>query len=444
MRKLHNYQLRGIDFCKGNPNVILSVGMGLGKTATVLHYINQATRLTSCLIVAPKRVAENNWKQECLDWELNDLHDRFVVVKGTKTQRAKLIQSSKWLIIGRDNLADVENMFFDLVVLDELTSFKNNNSNRSLSCYSIGSHQKIGLTGTLMTNGAIDLFGQFCAVGIGGKMTKKERNNIYYRWRGTHFKDQLAGSGLQFQKWKAVSPLEVILSNVKDCIFTLDSKDYLEIPDVTYHEHYIKLTDNEQSEYMSLKTKLFCELDGEVVAFDENQKFAKLQTICDGFVYDDDGDSIRSEYSTKIDAVVEFVDRCVNENEQVLLFYSFREEKAWIEEKLKKQHIKFTDVKDKNFIHKWNDGDIDVLLAHPASAGHGLNLQHGGRILVWSTITYDFELFAQANARLARQGQKRAVQIHCFMAKDTIEKDKLKALRDKEKELNNFLELTKQ
>jgi SNF2 family DNA or RNA helicase len=295
----------------------------------------------------------------------------------------------------------------------------------------------------MMTNGAIDLFGQFCAVGFGGKTSNKERNNTFYRWRGTHFKDQLAGSGLQFQKWKAISPLEVILDKVKDNIFTLDSRDYLEIPEVTYHEHYVKLTDEEYSEYMNLKTKLYCELDGELVAFDENQKFAKLQTICDGFVYDDDN-TIRSEYSTKIDEVVDFVDRCVNENEQVLLFYAFREEKAWIEEKLKRLHIKFCDVKDHNFMHKWNSGDIDVLLAHPASAGHGLNLQHGGRILVWSTITYDFELFAQANARLARQGQKRAVQIHCFMAKDTLEKDKLKALREKESELNNFLELTKQ
>ena len=108
------------------------------------------------------------------------------------------------------------------------------------------------------------------------------------------------------------------------------------------------------------------------------KKFAKLQTLCNGFVYDDGGEAIRSEHSTKLDEVVEFVDRCISEGEQVLLFYSFKEEKVWLEEKLKRLHIKFTDAKDKRFIEKWESGDVDVLMAHPASAGHGLNLQNGG------------------------------------------------------------------
>ena len=160
-------------------------------------------------------------------------------------------------------------------------------------------------------------------------------------------------------------------------------------------------------------------------------------------MYGQDGEPVRSAYSTKLDEVVAFVDQCAGEGEQVLLFYAFKEEKQWLEEKLKAAHLKFTDVKNPRFMQKWEDGEVDVLLAHPASAGHGLNLQNGGRICVWSTITYDFELWAQANARLARQGQQRGVQIHNFMAAKTVELKKYKALREKGVISNEFVELTK-
>ena len=188
---------------------------------------------------------------------------------------------------------------------------------------------------------------------------------------------------------------------------------------------------------------LNCTLDDEIVSFNENQKFAKLQTLCNGFVYVDDGQPVRSEWSTKLDEVVDFVDRAVSEGEQVLLFYAFREEKAWLEEKMKKLHLKFTDVKDKRFMEKWNEGEVDVLLSHPASSGHGLNLQFGGRICVWSTIPFDMELWSQANARLARQGQRRNTQIHSFLAKNTIEKAKMISLMKKSNILQEFVDITK-
>ena len=439
--KLHNYQQRIISFCENNDKVILSVGLGLGKTASVLHYIEKA-KPKSVLIVAPKRVAETVWKQEAEKWNLQHLSERLVIVAGSKAKRQNLIQSSDYLIIGRDNLADVAGMAFDLLVMDELTSFKNHASNRTDAICSIKANKRIGLTGTFLTNGAIDCYGQFCAVGLGEPMTKKERISKFYRWRATHFKDLLSGSGLQFHKWKLVTPLEQLLKNVKGNIFTLDSRDWLEIPEVQYFEHYVELTEPEMDEYLKLNTMLNCTLDDEIVSFNENQKFAKLQTLADGFVYINDTVQ-RSEYSTKLDEVCEFVDRCCGEGEQVLLFYAFREEKAWLEEKLKALHLKFCDVKDKNFMRKWNDGEVDVLLGHPASASHGLNLQQGGRICVWSTITYDFEFWSQANARLARQGQTRGVQIHTFMAKNTVEKQKYLALTKKEKIADEFIQLTK-
>ena len=440
--KLHNYQQRAIDFCCGRQSVILSVGMGLGKTAAVLHYIDKV-RPASVLIVAPKRVAEHVWRQEAEKWGLDDVAERLAIVAGTKARRKQIIENNDYLIIGRDNLSDVEGMSFDLLVMDELTSYKNPMSNRTDFICSIKAKQRIGMTGTFLTNGAMDCFGQFVAVGIGGVMTKKERTSAFYRWRAAHFQDLLAGSGLQFHKWKLVTPLEKLIALAKPNIFTLDSKDWLDIPAVEYIEHEVELSGAEMAEYVKLNTMLNCTLDDEIVSFSENQKFAKLQTLCDGFVYIDDS-VVRSEHSTKLDEVCDFVDRAVSEGEQVLLFYAFREEKKWLEEKLKKLHITFTDVKDKRFMEKWNGGEVDVLLAHPASAGHGLNLHQGGaRIMVFSTIPYDYEHFAQACGRLMRQGQRRNTQIHSFIAKNTIEKKKLLSLMEKRKISQDFIDITK-
>ena len=441
--KLHNYQQRAIDHMKQTEKAVLSVGCGLGKTAATLHYINSATWAKTVLIVAPKRVAETVWKQEAEKWGLEELAKKLTIVSGSKSKRQELIQKHDFLIIGRDNLSDVSDMKFDLLVIDELSSFKNVQSNRTDFVCSINAKQKIGLTGTFLTNGAIDMFGQFAALGIGNMKTKRERINQFYRWRATHFVDLLAGSGLQFQKWKLRTPLPELLKNVKKNIFTLDSADWLEIPQVEYIQHEVELSAPEINEYLRLNSMLNVHLDGEVVSFNEAQKFAKLQTLCNGFVYTDSGEAVRSEFSTKLNEVCDFVDRCVSEGEQVLLFYAFVEEKRWIEEKLKKLHISFTDVKDRMFMEKWNGGEVEVLLAHPASAGHGLNLQHGGRICVWSTIPFDLEHWLQANARLARQGQQRGVQIHSFTAKNTVEKRKYIALNEKEKVLTDFINFTK-
>ena len=441
--KLHNYQRRIIEFCKKEPKAILAVGMGLGKTAAVLHYIDYA-KPKSLLIVAPKRVAEQVWRQESSKWGLTEIANRLTIVSGTKAKRRQLIQSSDYLIIGRDNLADVEGMRVSLLVMDELTSFKNPQSKRTDFICSIVAEQRIGMTGTFLTNGAMDCFGQFAAMGIGGRMTKKERVSAFYRWRATHFQDLLAGSGLQFQKWKLVTPLEHLLKNVRQNIFTLDSKDWLEIPEVQFIEHHVELSEAEMNEYLKLNTMLNCTLDDEIVSFNENQKFAKLQTLCNGFVYVDDGIPVRSEWSTKLDEVVEFVDRAVSEGEQVLLFYSFREEKAWLEEKMKKNGAKIGCPTDKNWFENWNNRTTDVLMAHPASLGHGISLHYNNaRIIVWSSITYDAELYYQANARLMRQGQKNGVQVHIFMAKNTVEIKKLKAIKNKNKILEDFIAITK-
>lgn len=241
-----------------------------------------------------------------------------------------------------------------------------------------------------------------------------------------------------------------VLKDFQSDTFTLTAEDYLHLPDLTETIHPVTLSKDERTAYDDLQDVLCCEINGEVLPVSERAKFAKLQTICDGFLYVDDEDTEQNEKrvvmgkkTTKIDEVTDFVLRAIAEGEQVLLFYAFTAEKDEIVKRLTSGGITVDTPDTKDFIKRWEDGTSNVLIAHPASAGHGLNLQHGGRILVWSTLTWNFEFFAQANARLSRQGQERQVQRHYFIAKDTVEEKMLTALRRKERENDGFKSVTK-
>lgn len=440
--RLHEYQQRAAEWLRGKPSAILAVEMGLGKTATVLHYI-ATTAPATCLIVAPKRVAETVWQQEAAKWGLRDVADRMVVVAGTPAKRRKALAdtSRPYKIIGRDNLADVKGWRTDLLILDELTSFKTITSQRSKAIASVTAAQKIGLTGTFLANGAIDIFGQAAAVGLGRYLGRN-----FYSWRAEHFRDIMQGSGYQFSIWQAVRPLEDILRPIKPAIFTLTAADYLTIPPVTEVEHPVELTTEEREAYDGIDAFLAGTIGGEVVTADDKAKFVKLQTACDGFVYVDDEDGRRAvgfETRSKAAEVVEFCRRAAAEGEQVLLFYAFVEERDHLIEQLKAAKVPATDVKSAGALDKWAKGEAGVLLAHPASAGHGLNLQGGGRLIAWSSVTYNYEYFAQANARLARQGQTKPVEIHYFTARNTCEERVRRALSRKAAEQGLFTQLTK-
>lgn len=441
---LHEYQKRLANFIAKHPQSIISVDMGLGKTAAVLAWLDWYERRHAyamrVLIIAPKRVAENNWLQEAQKWGLVELCQRMTICAGTAKKRGlSWSDNTKPIkICSRDNFKDFAHASADVLILDELTSYKSPDAGRSKAVQSISSPIKIGLTGTFLANGAIDIYGQAAAVGL-----KPEGMN-FYAWRATYFKDILAGAGLSFSKWMLAVPLEMVLRPIKENVFTLTADDYLQIPEKTETTHAVEMDKDTRKAIEELDSFLSTELNGEVLTFDEKQKFAKLQTLCNGFVYDENGLPVRGVKSTKLERVADFVADCKDADERVLLFYAFREECAWLSELLEKRGVRLYTVKNSDFMQKWNDGEIDCLIAHPASAGHGLNLQHGGRIIVWSTLTYNFELFAQGNARLARQGQRQNVQIHYFVAKDTCEENAVKALRQKMNEQNEFLKLTRQ
>lgn len=440
--RLHEYQNRIVAFLHQTPKAILSVDMGLGKTAATLTYVEQA-RPKDLLIVAPKRVAESVWLQEAEKWGYDDVASKMVIVRGTPKQRAKALadHDHPYKIISRDNLKDVYGWRTDLLIIDELTSFKSVQSKRTQAAMSIRATRKIGLTGTFLANGAIDIYGQCAAVDLrfGGGLN-------FYAWRAMYFHDAVAGAGLQFQKWvlnKDIT-IERLLLDVRGCIFTLTAADYLEIPDVQHQWHRIELAQETRKAYDDLNAFLGFNLGDGTLTFDEGAKFAKLQTLCNGFVYDENGAPVRGKDSAKLQAVADFVAECAENGENVLLFYAYREEAVWLSEMLTRRGITFESVKKAGFVERWNAGKTQCLFAHPASAGHGLNLQKGGRVIVWSSLTYNYELYAQANARLARQGQTRNVQIHYFMAENTCEWQMWHALQKKDKEQNEFLTLTKQ
>lgn len=440
--QLHEYQTRAKDWLRGKPSAILAVEMGLGKTATVLHYIAEVAP-ASCLIVAPKRVAETVWQQEATKWGLTAVADRMIIVKGTKAQRTRALDDTgrPYKIIGRDNLADVKGWRTDLLILDELTSFKTITSQRSKAIASITAGQRVGLTGTFLANGAIDIYGQAQAVGLARYLGRN-----FFAWRAENFRDIMQGSGYQFSIWSPVRPLEDILRPIKPAIYTLTAADYLTIPPVTEVEHPVELTAEEREAYNGIDAFLAGDFGGEVVTADDKAKFVKLQTACDGFVYVDGEGGRRAvgfETRSKAAEVVEFCRRAFAEGEQVLLFYAFVEERDYLIEQLKAAKVPATDVKASDALSKWAKGEAGVLLAHPASAGHGLNLQGGGRLIAWSSVTYNYEYFAQANARLARQGQTKPVEIHYFTAVGTCEQRVRRALSRKASEQGLFTRLTK-
>lgn len=446
--KLHQYQERLVSFLQSHEKAIVSVDMGLGKTAAVLHYLERM-QPARVLIVAPKRVAETVWLQEANKWLLPHCSANMVICSGTAAKRRQALsdEAKPYKIIGRDNIKDVAGMQFDVLVLDELTSFKTVDCTRSCIVRRTEAPVRIGLTGTFIANGAIDIFGQAAALGLfkaTDKVSKKGRIAVpeFHAWRSYYFEDVLAGSGMKFSKWKPTRSLDEILRPLKPNIFTLRSADYLEIPPVSYVPHWVLLSPEERSGYDSMEAMLMAEIGGEVVSADEDARFMKLQTLADGFMYDVDGSPYRHKDSSKLSDVAEFCARCAAEGERVLLFYAFKEEARWLCEKFDSYGLRYTSAKCRGFMEDWKSGNVDVLMAHPASAGHGLNLQDGGRIIVWSSITYNFEFWAQANARLARQGQRKAVQVHVFMAADTIEASKYEALRRKGDENEEFKELT--
>lgn len=454
--QLRPYQKRIAHFLVDHPRACLSVGMGLGKTASVLAFLDYTLRLyprARVLIVAPKRVAETVWLQEAEKWELWNLRSCMCLVAGTKKQKEEMASPDYIMqvkVVSRDNVSLFSDQRFDILIIDELTSFKSWKAARTKAVMGIDADRKIGMTGTFAPNGIIDIYPQLACLDMAGKTDRD-----YYSWIGGNFENIMAGSGQPFKKYvlrKGVTPQEVVRPWVKD-IITLTTDDYLQLPPIVENTISVELAKNERKAYddtvAALHFKLPDTLDFTV---DEKAKFAKVQTLCSGFVYDTDGQAVDAgeairvkDGGSKVRTAVEFCVECAEAGEPVLLFYNYRETAVWFGELAKEAGLRIASVRGNSldWLKRWNAVELDVLVANPASAGHGLNLQHGGHVVLWMEMTYNYEHFAQANARLHRMGQQRRVSVNYIVAKDTVDGRVLGALRNKGKVNKEIEEVTK-
>lgn len=438
--ELRPYQRRIANWLCQHPRACLSVGMGLGKTAAVLHFLEHTRRMYpafTALIVAPKRVIETVWMQEAEKWELWPLRANMELVTAKNREAANGDAPIK--LVSRDNIGLFEGREFDILVIDELTTFKNMKSQRTKAVLSIKATRRIGLTGTFAPNGLLDTYAQLAALNIASPA-----EGDFYAWRGRWFTNIMQGTAAPFPKWvlRAGVTAETALSPWLGDIITLTTEDYLQLPPMQTHTVEVELTKAERKAYDDLVATLHFELpDGlEDFTVSEKARFAKVQTLCSGFVYDRDGDYSEDGVvrikggGAKIAEAVEFCCRAAGEGESVLLFYNYRETALWLGEALTKAGLRFASVKGSNldWLAKWNAGELDVLVANPASAGHGLNLQAGGHIVLWLELTYNYEYYAQANARLHRTGQTQPVQVWHLVAKDTVDEGVLRLLQNKD------------
>lgn len=433
--QLHNYQKKMCLFAILHKNCILSVDMGLGKTLTML-YLLKLLEPKRAIIIAPKRVSEYTWINENDKWQLGlDI----ISIKGTKKQRQKLINEKHCIIVvSRENIEEIIGDY-DLLIIDELTSYKNIESQRTKSILKINAERKIGLTGTLCANGLIDIYAQSKVCGL------SFNNQSFKEWRAHNFVNVMENAPVKWSKWEPRFTMEQIIKPIKDYTYTLTADDYLKIPQITYNNEEVELSEEEYNEITNLDAFLSTEFgDGtDILTIDEKAKFVKLQTFANGFIYNENDEAIYRGESTKLNAVADYIIRMNEKGENVLLFYAYKYEVIVLTDLLKKAKITPNLITEKEIINKWNNGEVSVLMAHPASAGHGLNLQQGGRVVVWSTLTYNYELFAQGNARLARQGQTQRTIITTFIAKNTCEEKIYKALQIKNETQKNFQKLTK-
>lgn len=448
--QLREYQKRIARFLPDHPHACLSVGMGLGKTAAVLTFLEYTLRLypaARILIVAPKRVAETVWMQEAEKWNMWGLRANMMLVAGTKAQKERYASPEYKCpvkIVSRDNVALFKNASFDILIIDELTSFKSWKAQRTKAVMSIKADRKIGMTGTFAPNGLLDIYPQLACLDMAGKT-----DGDYYSWVGRWFENVMAGSGQPFKKYvlrRGVQPREVVKGWIPD-IITLTTAEYLKLPPMIENNMDVELSEGEITAYDDLNAVLHFELPDSLDDFsvDAKAKFAKLQTLASGFVYNTEtGEAIRIKGGgTKIRQAVEFCKECAEAGESVLLFYQYRESAVWFGELAKDEGLRIASPSSKDWLKKWNEGELDVLVCNPASAGHGLNLQKGGHIVLWMELTYNYEHFAQANARLHRTGQEKRVSVYYMAAKGTMDGRVLRALKNKGKVNREVEEVTK-
>ncbi|MGU8051905.1 SNF2-related protein [Streptococcus suis] len=446
---LHNYQVVAKDFIIGHPNAAVILDMGMGKTATTLSAVNELMfdrfEVTKVLVIAPLRVANTVWSDEIEQWaELR--HLRYSKIVGTPKQRKVALQKDADVyIVNRENLpwlVEQCSPYFkwDMVVIDELSSFKSWQSKRFKAFMVMRPYMKriVGLTGTPSSNGLMDLFAEFKVIDGGERLGR-----FIGEFRSRYFEEGRRNGNIVYEYIPMDYAECQIQDKISDITISMKALDYLDMPELISTKKLVRMSEKEKEKYSQFKKEyVLSELEGlEVTAANAATLTNKLVQLSNGAVYSDDH-TVVALHEQKLDALEDILESA--NGEPVLVAYWYKHDLTRIIGRLEKLKVKSRVLKTEEDIREWNKGNVPVGLLHPAGAGHGLNLQKGGHHLVWYGLTWSLELYQQTNARLWRQGQEsETVVIQHIVTEGTIDEEILKALENKDAQQERLIAAVK-
>lgn len=426
----HNYQAYSTDFIINHKAAGLFLEQGLGKTVITLTAIwillYDYFDATKVLVIAPLRVARDTWSRECEKWEHLRGLSISKVLGSERERKMALYQKADIYVINRENvewLIKNKEWDFDTVIIDELSSFKSPSSKRFRALKKVRHKIKriVGLTGTPAPNGLLDIWSQIYLLDGGERLGR-----TYSGYRSRYFHPQkYVNGGIPTDYQINEDAEEKIYEKISDICISMKALEYLKMPECIFNKVPIELDEKEMKLYRQLERDLLLPLDdSEVDAVNAAVLSNKLLQMAGGAVYDEFGD-VKTIHDKKLDALEDLIEAA--NGKPVLVYYGFKHERDRI-----KNRFDVGEINTSEDIAKWNRGEMQIALCHPASTGHGLNLQDGGCTIIWFSMTWSLELYQQANARLWRQGQKQTVVIHHIIAKNTIDERVMVALENKD------------
>ena len=437
--KPHAYQAHCIRKIEEIPKLGLFLDMGLGKTVTTLTAVKDLKynrfEVRKVLVIAPKKVAEGTWTKEKDKWD----HTRMLRVSQVLGSQAKRIRAlntpADLYIINRENVVWLVDYYrnawpFDMVIVDESSSFKSHKAKRFKALASVGGliSRMVELTGTPSPNGLEDLWAQVYLLDGGERLGKR-----YTQFRERYFQpDRRGPDGMVYSYEAKPGTQESILQKISDICISMKAEDYLQLPDITYHEIPVELDPKAKKAYLELERKMVLELpeDEEEISVASAAALSnKLLQLGNGAIYDEDR-QYHEIHNCKIEAFLELIESL--QGKPALVFYNFQHDRIRMLKALEKMKLRVRELKTTQDEDDWNAGKIDVLLTHPASSAYGLNLQQGGNHVVWFGLTWNYELYTQANKRLHRQGQQEKVIVHHLICSGTRDEDVMDALQRKD------------
>lgn len=436
----HDYQKYATERITKDAICGLFLEPGLGKTVITLSAIDELMydyfKVAKVLVIAPLRVAQNTWSKECEKWEHLKLLSISKILGPEKERISALNKKASVYIINRENVEWLTKNCkckFDMVVVDELSSFKSSKSKRFKALRKVRPMVKrmIGLTGTPAPNGLMDLWAQINLLDMGERLGR-----FISHYRTTYFEPDKRNQQIIFSYKPKQGAEEQIYEKISDICVSMKACDYLEMPKRIDNKIEVTLDETEAVLYKKLEKEMLLPFeDGDIDAVNAAVLRNKLLQLANGAVYDENS-AVKVIHSKKLDALEDLIESA--NGKPVLVFYAYQHDKDRIKEK-----FEAVDINTPEDMTKWNEGKITIALAHPASVGHGLNLQFGGSTVIWFGLTWSLELYQQANARLWRQGQKETVVIHHIIAKGTIDEQVVSALQTKDKGQEMLLEAVK-